>query len=144
MKFVRYDNILAIKTDAGRIVGFHARNMQVAKLDEGVWNALSDDSSTSEERTELELWNKEVDPSAVDADIAVRPRSSSACTRARRCSSSSSMRATNRATACRSNCSRALEVHDEDGYHRRSGHIAAGHLVSRRAAAVLPREMTFV
>lgn len=71
MQLKRFQNILAIKTDDGRFVGFHATNMQVAQLDQGVWNAMAAPSTElSEERAELEAWNLEIDPKAQDAHLS--------------------------------------------------------------------------
>src|SRR5438105_4440985 len=75
MQHARFENIIALKTDSGEFVGFHSHNLQVARLDEGVWGAISDPVGYREERQELETWNREVDTETRDADIAVKPRS---------------------------------------------------------------------
>lgn len=59
-------------------MGFHARNLQVAVLDQDAWNALDSagaSESPSESRSELEEWNQEIDPNATDSDIPQAVRS---------------------------------------------------------------------
>ena len=74
MKLVRYDNLIAIKTDSGKVVGYHAHNLQVAHLDELVWQALAKPAHTpvntpvdpkskevpvpDEVRDEIVAWNE--------------------------------------------------------------------------------------
>jgi uncharacterized protein len=77
MELVRQDNIIAIKTRKGRVVGFHAHNLQVAELDAFVWQALRlpelptvAATNLDEARQELKLWNDEVDEAVSDAQIA--------------------------------------------------------------------------
>lgn len=58
----RYKDILAIRGPAGETVGFHARNLEIADLDDDVWAALADETtlkSANEIRGELETWQKE-------------------------------------------------------------------------------------
>lgn len=67
MALARFDNILAIKTDSGRVVGFHASNLQVARLDDVVWEALEDPSRVGDEvKSEILEWNAEIDGSVTD------------------------------------------------------------------------------
>lgn len=97
MKLVRYDNLIAIKTDSGKVVGYHARNLQVAHLDELVWQALTqapppqaptqtltEDAETradtreetlAEVRDEVLAWNREIDPATGDANLPQAVRS---------------------------------------------------------------------
>jgi uncharacterized protein len=76
LELARFDNILAIKTDRGDVVGFHSRNLQVAHLDEMVWQALRNkDAGSAEVADEIERWNTERDPAAHDADIPQAIRS---------------------------------------------------------------------
>jgi uncharacterized protein len=76
MNLARYQNIVAIKTASGKILGFHARNMQAAQLDDLAWKALTQpDASTSEAEEELNTWNSEVDPDVLDANIPQEIRS---------------------------------------------------------------------
>lgn len=75
MKLARQDNIIAIKTAKGDVVGFHAHNLQVARLDEGVWSALSGETSDVEVESELKTWNREIDPQATDAHLEQKVRS---------------------------------------------------------------------
>jgi uncharacterized protein len=83
MELRRFDNILAIKADGSndssesQLVGFHAHNLQVAEISTNAWQALNPGSlsgDASEERQELELWNREIDPGVFDADIEQAPR----------------------------------------------------------------------
>ncbi|MCM2280428.1 MAG: radical SAM protein [Bdellovibrionaceae bacterium] len=67
MSLARFDNILAIKTQDGRVVGFHAVNLQVARLDEQVWTALEDPSQVRNDvKAEVLEWNAERDPEVTD------------------------------------------------------------------------------
>lgn len=76
MQLARYSNILGLRTQSGKILGFHVRNLHVAELSPAVWNVLSQDlRAQSEERMELEAWNQEIDPRVVDADIPQLVRS---------------------------------------------------------------------
>ncbi len=70
MSLARFDNILAIKTESGRTVGFHARNLQVARLDDVVWDALEDPSRASEDvKSEILQWNAEDDKDVTDGNV---------------------------------------------------------------------------
>ncbi len=70
MALARFDNILAIKTDSGRFVGFHAQNLRVAGLDPLVWNALQDpESAPADVRKEVLSWNSEQEPDVVDGQL---------------------------------------------------------------------------
>lgn len=67
----RHGEILAIRTDSGSIVGFHAGNLEVANLDAQMWplldNAAFDGNSNdvlTEMKAELEEWNASQSPSA--------------------------------------------------------------------------------
>ena len=76
MKLNRYKDILAIKTETGKVVGFHSRNLQVAHLDEPVWAALSSEAlPEGEVGDEIQAWNSEVDPNATDFDLPQAVRS---------------------------------------------------------------------
>lgn len=76
MELARYDNIIAIKTDEGKVVGFHAHNLQVAHLDEAVWEALrSPETSLPEVQDEIAIWNREQDDKATDSHIPQAIRS---------------------------------------------------------------------
>ena len=67
MELRRYKDVIGIK-DGAEIVGFHARNMQVAKLDDLAWEALQDFNAPA--RAEIEAWHREEDPEVEDALIA--------------------------------------------------------------------------
>lgn len=65
-----------MKTRKGRVVGFHAHNLQVAELDAFVWQALRlpgepavAATNLDEARQELRAWNDEVDVEVVDAKL---------------------------------------------------------------------------
>jgi uncharacterized protein len=77
VQFKNFKNILAIQTDSGKIVGFHAHNLDVAHLSESLWTNLvnSAEVSESEEHSELEAWNQEVDLATQDTDIPQAVRS---------------------------------------------------------------------
>lgn len=64
MELRRFKDIIGIRNGA-EILGFHARNLQVAELDENAWEALQ--NSDSPIRRELEYWNQENDPEVEDA-----------------------------------------------------------------------------
>jgi uncharacterized protein len=67
LALARFDQILAIQTDSGKVVGFHSRNLQVAELDPMVWNALKNpESSPADVKAELLEWNQENDESVTD------------------------------------------------------------------------------
>lgn len=75
LALARQNDILAIKTRSGRVVGFHARNLQVASMGDVVWQAMNPavdgttDPEVEEAKSELLQWNDEVDPAAVDAKL---------------------------------------------------------------------------
>ncbi len=67
MALARFDQILAIQTDSGKVVGFHSRNLQVAELDPIVWNALKNPEGSPEDvKSEILQWNQENDESVTD------------------------------------------------------------------------------
>ncbi len=78
MKSARFNDILAIRTEGGKVLGFHARNLDVAHLDEAAWNALVDSAPSSpdalEARAEIEEWNRTQDPAVQDRDVAAHVR----------------------------------------------------------------------
>jgi uncharacterized protein len=76
MKLARNQNIVAIKTDGGKVVGFHATNLQVARLDESAWDAVLEPAKVGGEIVdELTQWNSEVDATTTDAHLAQAARS---------------------------------------------------------------------
>ncbi len=77
MNVARNDQIIAIKTASGSVVGFHAHNLEVAKLDDVAWSALSNSSSLEalEALEEIKLWNAQVNESATDSVLAQGVRS---------------------------------------------------------------------
>src|SRR5687767_2770191 len=62
----RYRDIIGIKIGE-EILGFHARNLQVAELDEAAWKAFEETASPA--KAELETWHRENDPEVEDATI---------------------------------------------------------------------------
>ncbi|HVK62280.1 MAG TPA: radical SAM protein [Bdellovibrionales bacterium] len=67
MELARKDQVIAIRTSKGSVVGFHARNLEVARLDDLAWSALSSPSADAEALEEIQLWNSQVSESASDA-----------------------------------------------------------------------------
>lgn len=62
-----YGQVVAVKTAAGRILGFHSNNLEVAELSEDAWNQVADIASpeTGDVLTELKNWNQSVNPLVV-------------------------------------------------------------------------------
>lgn len=54
LELKRMNEILALRTPSGRVVGFHAQNLEVAELSEQAWESLS-----SSPLQELQSWNQE-------------------------------------------------------------------------------------
>ncbi len=83
MELARRQNILAIKTERGQVIGFHAENLQVARVDDAVWSALQkmsqvnavDPAINSEVASEIQEWNDEVDPHATTVPLSQKVRS---------------------------------------------------------------------
>jgi uncharacterized protein len=88
LQLLRFENIIAIKTDQGPIVGFHAHNLHVAALDSQVWDILNASSPSepqskvsvaeevkSEITAEIHAWNQERDPNVGDAKLTQAIRS---------------------------------------------------------------------
>lgn len=62
MELRRWNDILAIKTPAGKFIGYHARNLEVAELSEELWSVLHSSSSTPEEveaLSQLTEWEQD-------------------------------------------------------------------------------------
>jgi uncharacterized protein len=62
MEYRRWNDILALKTDHGKVIGFHARNLEVAELTEDVWNTMRWELSRPELKEafeQLQDWNRE-------------------------------------------------------------------------------------
>jgi uncharacterized protein len=78
MQLARLDQIIGLKTPRG-VVGFHAHNMQVAKLDAEAWHGLTSPSpaglAMSEAESEIRLWNAEIDSEVKDIKTEQRVRS---------------------------------------------------------------------
>lgn len=73
LQLKRFENVLAMKTATGKVVGFHALNLQVAELDPSLWEALDVDAST-EARIELKQWNEELDAAVTDGHVPQKIR----------------------------------------------------------------------
>ncbi len=54
MELRRFNDILAIKTDEGKFVGYHSRNLEVAELSEQVWKAAGQEVPADASPTEAE------------------------------------------------------------------------------------------
>jgi uncharacterized protein len=59
LQLKRMENILAIRGPNGRVIGFHAGNLEVAKLSEESWSALKGQSE-AEALSQLQEWNQEI------------------------------------------------------------------------------------
>jgi uncharacterized protein len=78
LALARQNDIVAIKTRSGRVVGFHAHNLQVAEMNGLVWDAISSPATggeIDEARAELAQWNNEVDLDVTDAVLPKGVRS---------------------------------------------------------------------
>ncbi len=84
MEIRRLNDIAAFSTLAGRRIGFHSRNLDVAQLTEEAWQAIEtsdkipsavESALAGEARLELETWSREEDLSTVDADLSSKIRS---------------------------------------------------------------------
>lgn len=70
MSVRRYKDLIAIRPNPTRILGFHAHNLEVAELTDQLWQALADESSLlaqPEIKHELDQWNDEISDSTSDA-----------------------------------------------------------------------------
>ena len=64
----RFDQIVAFQTASGETVGFHSNNLQVARLDNDAWTALTrPELAPITAREDVVAWNREVDPAVSDA-----------------------------------------------------------------------------
>jgi len=59
MTLLQFKNISLLKLDSGDILGFHNENLEVARLDAGVWEAAQQGRS-GEELEELQSWSRSV------------------------------------------------------------------------------------
>jgi len=60
MELRRWNDILAIKTNEGKFVGYHSRNLEVAELSEEIWKASATDVSADVDAIEgLKEWNSQ-------------------------------------------------------------------------------------
>jgi uncharacterized protein len=79
VKLARQDNIIAIKTAKGGVVGFHAHNLEVARLDERVWSSMQpldqNHSLDGEILFELDSWNREINLETTDSHLEQKVRS---------------------------------------------------------------------
>lgn len=76
MQLARFENILAIRTGTGRVIGFHAHNLHVARLDSQVWNALrAPELAAADVQAEIVAWNREVDQQVKDSSVEQKVRS---------------------------------------------------------------------
>lgn len=73
MQLRRYKDILALKTERGSLLGFHPRNIEIAELDELVWDqmipveiASSEFANPTAAFADLEEWNADSDPETQD------------------------------------------------------------------------------
>ncbi|MGZ5279023.1 MAG: radical SAM protein, partial [Pseudobdellovibrionaceae bacterium] len=60
MELRRWNDILAIKTNEGKFVGYHSRNLEVAELSEEIWKASAIDVSAAQDAiVGLNEWNSQ-------------------------------------------------------------------------------------
>lgn len=59
MTLKRLGDVIAMKTEAGKYLGFHARNLEVAELTEQAWNGFDSADQNSEAQEELKQWSLE-------------------------------------------------------------------------------------
>lgn len=64
METRKFKDLLAIRPAPGRVLAFHSRNLQVARLSEESWEALNATDSESEAMRELREWEESNDPAA--------------------------------------------------------------------------------
>lgn len=68
MNLKRRGDLVAMKTETGKILGFHARNLEVAELTPDAWNRFTNIDSSSNLNTEIEVidelsaWEREESP----------------------------------------------------------------------------------
>src|SRR4051812_8771515 len=74
MNLARSGQILAIKTAKGSVVGFHAHNLEVARLDDLAWSALTS-NQPSEALDEIRQWNDQISETATDSKLPASVRS---------------------------------------------------------------------
>ncbi|PIS12135.1 MAG: radical SAM/SPASM domain-containing protein [Bdellovibrio sp. CG10_big_fil_rev_8_21_14_0_10_47_8] len=55
----RWNNILATKIPTGQVIGFHARNMDVAELSEELWQTMLDPQFDGDALEQLKSWDLE-------------------------------------------------------------------------------------
>jgi uncharacterized protein len=76
MDFRRYKDILALKTEENRFIGFHSRNLAVAEISTELWQALEKSPALPPDiHDELEAWNNEIDAQATDVNSFDKIRS---------------------------------------------------------------------
>lgn len=80
MELRRYKDILALKSEEGTLLAFHARNMEVAQISESTWQNMSPTTLLNaipsemvlqecEAIDELKIWNTEENPAAITTKI---------------------------------------------------------------------------
>jgi uncharacterized protein len=74
MNLRRFKDILAVRS-GDEIFGFHARNLQVAKLDEAAWEALTSREPSNEATHEIQSWNGETDLTVTNDELTQSTRS---------------------------------------------------------------------
>jgi uncharacterized protein len=58
LQIKRMENVLAIRTPSGRVVGFHSNNLEVARLSNESWSALTG-ADEQEAISQLKEWNEQ-------------------------------------------------------------------------------------
>ncbi len=74
-----YGNLVAFRSSENKVIGYHVDNVQVAELDEVIWDALekaplTDAAKNTEAWNEIVSWNQEKNLEARDAHIEQKVR----------------------------------------------------------------------
>ena len=78
MEYRRWNDILALKTNDGKVIGFHSRNLEVAELSEDLWNTMRWELSRPELEEafdQLQTWNREESEPSTGSDQKHKVRS---------------------------------------------------------------------
>jgi len=78
VEYRRWNDILALKTNDGKVIGFHSRNLEVAELSEDLWNTMRWELSRPELEEafdQLQTWNREESEPSTGSDQKHKVRS---------------------------------------------------------------------
>lgn len=62
MNLKQMQNLLALRTQSGEVIGFHSEKLEVAKLSEAAWIAMDEAPGASSALSALQKWNAEPSP----------------------------------------------------------------------------------